>query len=648
MTQYTRALVVLVWVVLGASTLRAADEVILGTQVRIKDPTGVEDRRQVKVVGKESQTALPTPLAQPGAGATLTVVTQGTTPSAQAFVLTGTWVAAGSSGWKYVAGGTAPVKLLLLNRTANGTAQLKVLLKGNVGTDPLTLVPPNLGTEAGIILDDGNGTRYCLRLGGAAGGVVKKNDATQFFLGVRATAPAIEAGCPTTTTTSTTLPSTTTTTTTTFTSTTTLGSQCGQYPTCADSCPTGQACGVFCGFRGCGCFCVPSDECAGSAPTCGGSCPSGQVCSPLNGVNACECGYTCDSSEAPTCGGTCPPGQVCGQGTGTTACTCVTPDNTCGISQGPTCGGTCPSDGACRPSSGGNSCECVCGSPPLCPFVTKWGSTGSGHGQFNVPLGVAVDASGHVFVADAHNDRIQKFRSDGTFVTQWGSNGSGDGQFSFPVGVAVDGSGNVYVADTNNERIQKFTNTGTFLTKWGSGPEPGGVAVDASGNVFVAESNGSRIDKFTNTGTFLLTFGTEGSGDGEFANPVGVAVDGSGNVFVADGSFFFPGNNRIQKFTNAGSFLTKWGSPGSGDGQFDQPQGIAVDGSGNVFVTEGSHNTRIQKFTNTGTFLGQWGCNVAGSADGLFSDPRGLAVDGSGNVYVADSLNSRIQKFACP
>ncbi len=98
--------------------------------------------------------------------------------------------------------------------------------------------------------------------------------------------------------------------------------------------------------------------------------------------------------------------------------------------------------------------------------------------------------------------------------------------------------------------------------------------------MFVADLGNRRIQKFTNTGTFLTKWDLEVIG--------GVAVDGSGNVFVA-------GGDRIQKFTNTGSFLMEWGCPGSGDGQFDLAWGIAVDGSGNVFVADSSHD-RIQKF----------------------------------------------------
>ena len=135
----------------------------------------------------------------------------------------------------------------------------------------------------------------------------------------------------------------------------------------------------------------------------------------------------------------------------------------------------------------------------------------------------------------------------GTFLTTWGSSGTGNGQFNGPGGIKVDGSGNVFVADTENNRIQKFDNAGTFLTTWRTGTEPlvgpDSIAVDGSGNVFVTEFFTNRIEKFDNAGTFLTTWGSVGTGNGQFEVPLGVAVDGSGNVFVAEF-----GNNRIQKF----------------------------------------------------------------------------------------------------
>jgi hypothetical protein len=116
-----------------------------------------------------------------------------------------------------------------------------------------------------------------------------------------------------------------------------------------------------------------------------------------------------------------------------------------------------------------------------------------------------------------------------------------------------------------------------------------------------------------------------------------VAVDSSDNVYVVDSN-----NNRVQKFTSTGTFITQWGTMGVGNGQFNAPQGIGVDSSGTVYVADAGNN-RIQKFTSTGTFIES--CGVAGSADGEFLSPQDVATDLAGSMYVADAGNDRIQKF---
>jgi len=270
-------------------------------------------------------------------------------------------------------------------------------------------------------------------------------------------------------------------------------------------------------------------------------------------------------------------------------------------------------------------------------WIREWAKLGR-------PDGVAVDASGNVYVAGGVTDCIAKFTPEGVLMTKWGGEGTGDGLFKFPQGVAVGPGGNVYVVDVNNHRIQKFTPDGVFITKWGSKgiaegefDAPCDVAVDGSGNVYVTEWGNSRIQKFTSDGVFITKWGKRGYGDGEFLSAAGVAVDGSGNVYVA--SCF---SHRVQKFTSDGAFIAKWGSDGSGDGQFRRPTGVAVDSSGNVYVAEFINN-RVQKFTSEGVFITKWGS--LGSRQGEFYRPEGIAVDGSGNVYVADTNNNRIQKF---
>ncbi len=138
--------------------------------------------------------------------------------------------------------------------------------------------------------------------------------------------------------------------------------------------------------------------------------------------------------------------------------------------------------------------------------------------------------------------------------------------------------------------------------------------------------------------SYVSQWGTIGSGDGQFHGPFAVAVDPEGNVYVVDRE-----NDRVQRFTEDGTYLTQWGTGGSGNGQFDFAGGVAVDGDGNVYVADQS-NQRVQKFTADGTYLTQWGS--LGSGNGQFNYPDGVEVDGDGHVFVADTYNHRIQVFS--
>jgi DNA-binding beta-propeller fold protein YncE len=157
---------------------------------------------------------------------------------------------------------------------------------------------------------------------------------------------------------------------------------------------------------------------------------------------------------------------------------------------------------------------------------------------------------------------------------------------------------------------------------------------------------------------FLATWGSDGAAEGQFNAPNGVTVDEAGNIYVVD-----TGNDRVQKFDSDGNFLLMWGwgvrtgestfqiCPsscqagilGSGDGQFNKPSGVAVDGSGYVYVTD-TNNHRIEKFSSAGTYVGKWGTNGTGWTGFYF--PSGVAVDVSGDVYVVDSGNYRIKKHS--
>jgi DNA-binding beta-propeller fold protein YncE len=223
----------------------------------------------------------------------------------------------------------------------------------------------------------------------------------------------------------------------------------------------------------------------------------------------------------------------------------------------------------------------------------------------------------------------------------WGYQGSGNAELDKPNDVAVDPTGKyVYVVEYYNHRIQKFDSEGRFITKWkGNLSYPRGIAIDPEGKyIFVADTYNHRIQKFDSEGRFILALGSAGTGDGQFDDPKGLAVDPYGNLYVADDD-----NHRIQKFDRQGGFITKWGSNGNLDGQFDKPNDVAVDPTGKyVYVVE-YYNHRIQKFDSEGRFITKWGSN--GSKEGQLSYPKGIAVDRSGYVYVADTDNHRIQKF---
>lgn len=165
---------------------------------------------------------------------------------------------------------------------------------------------------------------------------------------------------------------------------------------------------------------------------------------------------------------------------------------------------------------------------------------------------------------------------------------------------------------------------------------PGGVTVDASGNVYVSDTHNNRIQKFTARGVFLSQWGESGTNAGCFDYPQCLTTDG-GYVYVADTH-----NNRVQKFTADGSFVTQWGRFGKRSGQFNSPYGVAVDQAGNVYVAD-AHNDRIQKFTADGVFVSEFG--ESGTGPGQLDQPKSVALDRAGNVYVADTGNKRIEKF---
>ena len=268
--------------------------------------------------------------------------------------------------------------------------------------------------------------------------------------------------------------------------------------------------------------------------------------------------------------------------------------------------------------------------------------------QLNNPAGLCVDAAGDIFIADDGNARVREVNTSGiiTTIAGGGTGGIGDGGPATaanvnPYGVAVDAAGNVYIADQNNERIRKVNTSGIITTVAGNGTPgfsgdggaattaelyyPYDVKVDAAGNLYIPDKHNQRIRKVNTSGIIntIAGTGTAGySGDGgpataaELNNPSGLAIDVSGNVYVADQT-----NNRIRKISTSGIITTVAGN--------DLPLTGYSNGGGNVTLAElGDYNvtTLFQTLTSSAT--------------------SNLSIDNAGNLIVVDNPNECIRKIS--
>jgi len=278
-------------------------------------------------------------------------------------------------------------------------------------------------------------------------------------------------------------------------------------------------------------------------------------------------------------------------------------------------------------------------------YAGKWGTRGTGDGQFDGIGGIAIDGSGNVYVSDVSNKRIEKFSASGTYVAQWGTlDSSMDG-------VAVDRSGNVYAADYWNHRILKFDSTGALLAQFNTkladdfDSEPHSIAVDSAGSMWITDSGDSLVKKFSASGDYLGSL-AKGSDPGQVSRPIGVAVDSADNVYVVDYLLY-----NVQKFTSSGTYLDGHTTIATGDANLLYPAHVAVDGAGSIYVADTKPGTLIsdgsvKKFNSS--FVLQTRIGVYSSSpvlDGSFCVVAGVAIGSSGTVYVADTTFDRVVEF---
>lgn len=287
--------------------------------------------------------------------------------------------------------------------------------------------------------------------------------------------------------------------------------------------------------------------------------------------------------------------------------------------------------------------------------------------QFTSPAGITQDRAGNIYVTDLGSYTIRKITPAGVVSTFAGSgvNGNVNGvgtsaSFNHPITLAVDANDNIYVADQYNNEIRKITPDGTVSTFVGPASgivNPGGVAMDQNGVLYVSSIQTHQIFKVAaGAVTVLAGTGSVGSSDGagaaaSFNQPGGLAVDGSGNVYVADYA-----NNEIRKISSTGVVSTLAGSlsPGYADGTgtaaaFNNPTAVTLDSSGALYVADWRNN-RIRKISSAGVVSTLAGDGSAAAQDGIglaasFNAPFGLVVDPAGNVFVSDMRNNEIRSI---
>ncbi|MFC1975961.1 NHL repeat-containing protein [Chloroflexota bacterium] len=321
------------------------------------------------------------------------------------------------------------------------------------------------------------------------------------------------------------------------------------------------------------------------------------------------------------------------------------------------------------------------------------------------PVGIVVDGNGHLYIADSFNHRIRKVISPTGIITTVAGSGdigygngsfSGDNgpatmaQFDTPEDVAIDQMGNIYIADTFNNRIRKVISpTGIVITIAGdgnfcssylcgdNGPAinaqltwPRGVSVDNDGNVYIVDTFSQRIRKVISSTGIITTVAGSGStcspstdlcGDnGPAASarlnyPFSMAIDKFGNLYIVDKE-----GHRIRKVIASTGIITTVAGTGNVcstpdasiacgdnglaiDAELNNPNGVAVDMEGNLYIADSS-NHRIRKVISaTGVITTVEGTGIASGT--ALKYPRDVTLDTSDSLYISDSFNHRIRKI---
>jgi DNA-binding beta-propeller fold protein YncE len=267
-------------------------------------------------------------------------------------------------------------------------------------------------------------------------------------------------------------------------------------------------------------------------------------------------------------------------------------------------------------------------------FLGSFGTYSQEPGGLWAPVGIAVDDSGQIYVADASR-RLTKFSASGSFLGMWGPLQPSDPDAAD--GVAINrSSGEVFTINTYMRYVQKFSRGLRLLQTWGSPVSASAIAAAPSGTVYVFDHGYESVRCYGSSGGEFLQWGGFGSQPGQFAACDGMAVDKLNYVYIADRD-----NHRIQKLTHTGQCVLVWGAKGTGPGQFNGPESVAVSDDGIIYVIDGG-NSRVQAFLADGTFVDAWGSQ---GTQAPFNHPRAVAVAPDGTVLVLEQNPPRVSRF---
>ena len=272
-------------------------------------------------------------------------------------------------------------------------------------------------------------------------------------------------------------------------------------------------------------------------------------------------------------------------------------------------------------------------------FTGFFGELGSKDGQFNTPRAIAVNSTGHIFVLENHNSRIQileiidgEIRHAANFDIA---------PFNDPQRMAMNSTGHIFVTDKGSDGVHVIDPAGKYLTLLGSQgdendefDEPIGITVNGTDHIFVVDSFNERVKILDSNGKYLDQIDDNSTGDNRLSAPSDIAINSAGHIFVTDTSF-----ERVQIFNNVGHLVGTFGTAGPGNGQFNDPNGIAINSDDQIYVAD-RNNNRVQVFDSAGNYQSKF--NGTGSGDDILRYPTDIALDSMGGIYVTSLTNNQI------